>query len=355
MVFIRSSERGCNPMKDYFVNAEKCYETYLWVNNATAADAITAIENGAINATTNPAFLSKLIKTPEKALLEQVVSEYANKEQDVQMVVDQTQLYFVKRLADIFLPLYQKQPGRCGFVSIQGNPHLDEDADNMLEEALRYRELAENILPKIPIIPAGIQTIRALVERNIPSIATEVMSMAQVKAICDAYVEAAERSGNRPTLFLTHITGIFDEYLQMDLEAKGIELPKSLLEKAGTYVAMKEFAYLQNLDYPIVLLGGGARKMYHFTNFVGLPVDITINWSTAEEILSDSDLKPEKYEFIYSQDEVNILMEKSEIFAKAYAEDGLTAEEFKDYGPVAFFRDSFVEGWNKIVAMAEKG
>ena len=42
---------------------------------------------------------------------------------------------------------------------------------------------------------------------------------------------------------------------------------------------------MRQRGYDGILLGGGARGTHHFTEMVGGALHVTINWSTAEEII----------------------------------------------------------------------
>ena len=45
---------------------------------------------------------------------------------------------------------------------------------------------------------------------------------------------------------------------------------------------------------------------------------------------------------------VEELLDKVPDFKRAYYEDGLSAKEFQDFGPVALFRSMFQDGWNGL-------
>ncbi len=48
---------------------------------------------------------------------------------DDEMAADLVEQRLVKRVMEKFLPLYERNPGQEGLVSIQGNPHQDDDPD----------------------------------------------------------------------------------------------------------------------------------------------------------------------------------------------------------------------------------
>ncbi len=63
----------------------------------------------------------------------------------------------VKRIMDKFLPLYKKNPGKQGFVSIQGSPYGDGDPNRIVTESLRYCKLGKNAIAKIPVTKEGLE------------------------------------------------------------------------------------------------------------------------------------------------------------------------------------------------------
>ena len=102
--------------------------------------------------------------------------------------------------------------------------------------------------------------------------------------------------------------------------------------------------------YHTTLLGGGARGTHHFTEMVGGDMHITINWSTAQEIIDVGTPVVPRMDVETPQAVINELTEKLPDFRKAFDEDGLSVEEFAGYGPVQFFRNAFLKGWYLLLA-----
>jgi transaldolase len=46
---------------------------------------------------------------------------------------------------------------------------------------------------------------------------------------------------------------------------------------------------------------------------------------------------------------VDELLERIPDFQRAYLEEGLSVDEFQDFGPVVLFRHSFVDGWRYLL------
>ena len=84
---------------------------------------------------------------------------------------------------------------------------------------------------------------------------------------------------------------------------------------------------------------------------VGGDVHVTINWSTAQEIMdADKPLVPRMIEGEPSAAVIAELRAKFPDFRRAYDDNGLSVAEFADFGPVQFFRNAFLNGWYLLLA-----
>jgi transaldolase len=151
-------------------------------------------------------------------------------------------------------------------------------------------------------------------------------------------------------LFLTHITGIFDEHLHNVVEQEQINISSDILWQAGCIVARKQYRFFKERNYPGIMLGGGARGLHHFTEMVGSEMHITINWKgTAETLIEKNPPVVHRMGTPAPQYVIDELLEKIPDFRKAYREDGLSIDEFEDYGPVVLFRNMFLKGWESLL------
>ena len=335
---------------NYFEVLKTNTETGFWINNPTDAECEIAMQNHAQSCTTNPAYCAKLL-TSEKDYIYQVIDEVIEKGG----TDDSAQAYevyktCVERLLKVFEPIYKASNGQCGFVTIQDDPRIDEDAELVIEHILENRELGENVMAKIPVIQGGIDAIEACVKYNIPICATEVFAIAQMVCICERYQAACEQYDNHPPIYVTHISGIFDEYLGMIVNKRGIDIAPEVLKQAGIAIARKQYKLMKERGYKAILLGGGARDTHHFTDLVGGDAHITINWSTAQTIL-ESGMQVENAIGEQTDDAViEQLRDKIEEFKCAYDDNGLTVDEFAGFGPVQLFRNAFLKGWYELLA-----
>jgi transaldolase len=321
--------------------------TRFWINNPSARDVELALAAGAVNCTTNPSYCSKLLqKEPEyiRGVIDRVVREV----DDNDAAAERVYLEATSRIMRMFLPLYESSGGASGYVTVQDDPRQDDDPDKIVDAALRGQRLGPNFMAKIPVIESGMEAIETLVAHNVPLCATEIFSVTQAIEMCERYQRAAKKSGNHPPFFVTHITGIFDQYLGGLVQSEDIDIEPEVLSQAGCAIGRKEYHILEQRGYEGTLLGGGARGLQHFTEFVGGDLHITINWSTAEELIGlDGPVVP-RIDVPTSQEVIDELSQKLPNFRRAFYEGAINAEEFADFGPLVLFRTMFLNGYSRL-------
>jgi transaldolase len=194
--------------------------------------------------------------------------------------------------------------------------------------------------------------IGELLADNVPVIATEIMGISQAVAACETYKAVAAKRKIDAAYFVTHISGIFDDYLKSVAPAG---FSTDLLFQAGLALARRQYGIMKKRGYPGILLGGGARGLHHFTELVGGDLHVTINWKggAADLIQANPPVvwRAETPVPAYVSDGLRAIPD----FRRAWDEDGLSVEEFADFGPVVLFRSMFIDGWKKLeAAVAER-
>ncbi|NLA96659.1 MAG: hypothetical protein GX836_00360 [Spirochaetales bacterium] len=339
--------------KSYFHRVHEQTRTRFWINNPTLEQARLAIEAGAIGCTTNPSYVSKIFSSEEDLrVVNRAIDLLLPYEKNDSIVASKVQQMMVARLADVFLPLYTRSGGKEGLVTIQGDPFAETDTALIIEEGLENRKIGENVCSKIPATTWGIEAISAMVERNIPTMATEVMGLSQAVSICEEYQRVSRMSGKTPPFFVTHITGILDDHFKRVIKANNLKLDEKLVKYAGLSIAKKEYELLKSRNYPGIMIGGGARKLEDFTELVGGDLHITINWTGTAETLIEADMQAvSRIEENLSDDEMQLLKDQLPDYGRALDVDGMQVDEYYDYGGVELFRTSFQKGWNELLAL----
>ena len=141
------------------------------------------IANGVINgATSNPAiFKSAILTSP--AYKEQIatLSDLSPKEKYEALAI-----YDIQKAADILRPLYDA--GDDGYVSIEVDPFLCDDAEATIAEGMRLHAAINrpNIMIKVPATEAGYIAMEALASKGIAINATLIFSVEQALACAKA-------------------------------------------------------------------------------------------------------------------------------------------------------------------------
>lgn len=302
------------------------------------------VQNGTITgATSNPTIFQQAFLSNSYA--EQIAQQRAENPQ-----ITKKELYEklacadIARAAEILAPINEDDPND-GFVSIEVDPNLCDDAKASAEEGKRLFEAigAKNVMIKIPATKAGCTAMESLIENGISVNATLVFSSAQVEAILDSLKRGYERLktarkdldlADLPRAVISIFVSRFDRLCDPQLVQNGVP-PMSLGVKNAQrlYKIISEHALpaVRPLFASTAVRGDGHDKAYYVSELL-LPYAInTAPLATIAAFMDSGDV-PEAY--LPENDEIDeyFLMAKSagvnvEKVAKQLLEDGL--EDFK--------------------------
>jgi len=340
----------------YFHRVQAQTPTKLWINNPTREEADWAIREGAVGCTCNPSFCQKMIDHPSEGAYARALLKDAVRQTTTDDEAEATlQRKLVQAIAEKFLPIYERSGGRDGHVSIQGDPIHENDPNVIISEAHLNRAVAPNIAIKIPATVSGLAGIEVLAGEGYVINATEIMGIRQALDVCAIHRRVGEQKGVAPRLYLSHITGIYDEYLRELVTEQEIDISPDVLWQAGLAIARKLYTLMRQRNLDATLVGGGARGLHHFTEMVGGEVVVTINWSGSADALLELD-PPVVFRFFNPVEQyvIDELTTKLPDFQRGYSEDGLEPEEYEDFGPVVLFRSSFIKSWRRVLDLSRE-
>lgn len=336
--------------KGYFTRVHEMTPTKFWINNATRKQARQAIDNGAVGCTQNPSYTWKIMTNEEeKPYVTDLMHEIMKDQKDDNEALIYLQRELIGGVAKVFKPMFDATHGKYGFVSIQGDPFL-EDRDSIIRFARFNRKAGDNIMAKIPVVESGLEAIETLVKEYIPINATECMSVRQVLDVCEIYEKTTKNMVNPAPLYYSVITGIFDEYLHSLVSRENIEIENDIIWQSGLAVAKKIYQIVKDRGFDCHYISGGARGLHHFTEMVGADCAVTINWNGAADKLLEQD-NPVVSRFFnpVPYDVIDKLLEIPD-FRRAYLVNGIQPSEYDDYGPVILFRSQFENAWKNAVS-----
>jgi transaldolase len=183
------------------------------------------IKNGYINgATSNPAiFKEAILKSPA---YRQDIKKLRSKNLSPKEIYEELATADIKEAAKRLLPLYER--GDDGFISIEVDPSLCNDANETVKEAMRlYKKIdMPNVMIKIPATKEGYMAMERLFSEGININATLIFSPAQTKECLEAFKKGLEKlsSDVAPKAVISIFVSRFDRELNDRLRDLGMEL-----------------------------------------------------------------------------------------------------------------------------------
>jgi transaldolase len=314
--------------------------TCLWNDSASTSELIYSIDNGAVGATCNPVIVVGVLRKEMAQwapVLGRLIEEHptATEDQLGWMLVEEVS----KTAAALLRPIFDVEVGRNGRLSIQTDPRFYRDTEAMVEQAVRFSQLAPNMIVKIPVTSAGIPAIEEATYRGVSINATASFTLPQCVAVAEAVEEGLrrrQREGKEISSIspvCTIMVGRLDDWLKVVAAKEGITIDPGYLEWSGVAVFKKTYSLFCDRGYRIRLLSAAFRNHMHWSELIGgdLVVSPPYSWqvrfnASDIEVVSriDRPVEPRM---------VDELAKRFVDFRRAYSEDGLSVAEFDSFGP----------------------
>lgn len=213
------------------------------------------IDEGIINgATSNPAiFKNAFLSSPAyKAQLESLKNHSPKAKYEALAIHD------IQKAADVLRPLFDR--GDDGYISIEVDPYLCDDADATIEEGKRLFATVgrPNIMIKVPATTAGYEAMEVLVGEGIPVNATLVFTLEQALACANSFAHGLDKTDGGVHTVISIFVSRLDRAIDAALEAKGIQPAL-----AGIYNAAKIYAAIEDAKV------AGCRTLFASTGVKG--------------------------------------------------------------------------------------
>lgn len=149
-------------------------------------------DDGLRGMTSNPSIFDKAIGQSDD--YDEQIAALAELPLDIEEVYEALAIDDIKMACDLFKDLYSSSSQIDGYVSLEVSPHLANDTDTTISEAIRLFNLVNrpNLMIKVPATAAGIPAIRVLIGRGINVNVTLMFSMAHYEAVANAYMDGIE-------------------------------------------------------------------------------------------------------------------------------------------------------------------
>ena len=219
-----------------------------------------------MGATTNPSIVLRVLRKEFdawKGRLRQLIDENPTATEDViaWKLIEEMGL----RGAEMLLPVFERERGLKGRLSMQTNPVNYVDFSKLVEQAVHFSGLAPNIQVKIPATSAGIVAIEEATRLGVNINATVSFTLPQAIAVAEAVERGLDRrakeghdvSEMRPVC--TIMIGRLDDWLKVVAKREGVTITPGHLDWAGVAVFKKAYGIFKARGYRARLLAAAYR------------------------------------------------------------------------------------------------
>ena len=260
---------AANPLRRVATLGQSVWFDYIERSILSDGTLARMIANDAVTGmTSNPAIFEKAISRDP--------SYRADSARLAAAETPATEIYEILTFEDVccaieqLRPVYDRSGGRDGFVSIEISPHLADDFETTVAEAVRVWDEIDraNLMIKVPATRAGVKALRRLLGLGINVNATLLFSVARYQEIVDAWLSGledcvragrpVERIASVASFFLSRIDTLIDRRLDTLASAEAHTL-RGRAAIACARLAYQEFREMLSTPRWQQLAEAGAR------------------------------------------------------------------------------------------------
>jgi transaldolase len=332
--------------------------TDYWNDSCSIEELAYAIENGAVGATSNPSIVLDVLKKEMplwRERIHQIIDTHPtwNEVEIAWQIIEELAV----KGAELLLPVFEREGGRKGRLSIQTNPTFYRDSQSILAQALHFDRLAPNMQIKIPVTFAGIRAIEEATYHGININATVCFCVPQSLAVAEAVERglARRKVEGKPIDNLhpvcTIMIGRLDDWIHILEKRDEVLVPPGTADWAGIACFKKAYGLYQERSYHTRLLAAAYRHSLHWSELIGGDVILTIP-SAWQRLFNASHIPVvERFSSEVPVEVLNNLLAEFPDFRRAYAADGLQTAEFDHFGPTARTLRTFISSYHDLLAL----
>ncbi len=266
----------------------------------------------------------------------------------------------VRRGAEMYLPIFKASKGRFGFISGQLDPRLFTETERMVKDAIELNSLSPNVMVKVPCSMQGVDVVKTLTSKGIPTNTTVCFTLPQILATARAAMEGVEIAEQNKVdmskwrAVITMMIGRLTERKQLveQAERRGIKLTWADKHWLGIAIFRRAYHILRDGGYPSKMLicsvrpgpnQAGKPGFWDVQKFAGGDVVYTLPPYGLEPMFAmadDLDFQPE-----IDKDDVpsDVLekMAKIPFCIQAYDPNGMEVDQFNTHPSTLYTVDEF--------------
>ena len=323
------------------LDAARNTPTALWNDSSDPNELAQSISFGGVGATCNPTIAFTCINQrrevwlPRIAELAKEMPEATESEIGWQAVRELS-----LEAAKLLEPIFERENGRNGRLSMQTDPRLARSAKALADQAEEFSNLAPNIIVKIPATSVGVEAIEEATYHGVSVNVTVSFSVPQAIVTGEAIergLKRREAEGKDVSTMgpvVTLMVGRLDDWIKDVAKRDGLFLDPGHLEWAGIAAFKRAYQEFNKRGLRARMLSAAFRNVMHWSEFVGGDVVVSPPFKWAK-LINDSGYKMQQRMDIPVRDDIMETLLSIPEFVRAYEPDGMTPLEFDTFGATA--------------------
>lgn len=331
--------------------------TDYWNDSCSVGELAYAIENGAVGATSNPTIVLEVLKQEMalwKGRIQEIIDQNPtwSEEEITWQVIEEVAV----KGAELLLPVFEREGGKKGRLSIQTNPVYYRNAAALVEQAVHFDSLAVNMQVKLPVTAAGVPAIEEVTYRGVNINATVCFSVPQAIAVAEAVERGLQRREaqgmivDKMSPVCTIMIGRLDDWMQVLVKRDGIVADPGCVHWAGIACLKHAYAIFKQRGYRTRLLAAAYRHRLHWTELIGGDIVLTIPYGWQKKFNASDIPVVERMNYPVDPAIIEELNSHFADFRRAYNPDGMTVAEFDTFGPTLRTLRSFIASYRDLQA-----
>lgn len=223
---------------------------------------------GISGVTSNPSIFEKAITGSSD--YDEDIATLSAKENDNGKIFFSLAVKDIQRATGFFKPVYEKNNGEDGFVSLEVSPLLAHDTDGTIKQARELWEAVDrkNVMIKIPATAEGLPAIRSCISEGININITLLFGLPRYREVVDAYLSGLDDrvKANQPINQISSVASFFlsriDVLIDPLLEERGLLDLKGEVAIASAKKAYEMYKNIFSSDRFKKLEAKGAKKQH---------------------------------------------------------------------------------------------
>ncbi len=333
-------------------------KTDYWNDSCSIEELTYAIENGAVGATSNPTIVLDVLKK-EMPLWKNRIIELIN--DNPTWSEDQITWKLIEEMAvkaaAILYPVFERENGLKGRLSIQTNPVAYRDEKALVEQSIHFHKLAPNMQIKLPATSIGIKAMEEVTYHGVNINATVSFCVPQAIAVAEAIErglrrrEAEGKSVADMSPVCTLMIGRMDDWIQVLMKRDGILANPGVANWAGIACIKKTYSIYKEKGYRTRPLAAAYRNHLHWTELIGGDIVLTIPYGWQKKFNQSNFPITDKFSFPVDPGIIDELVTRFPDFDRAYNPGKMMVEDFDTFGPTVRTMRAFISSYRELTGV----